>query len=107
VPQFTVDAHRAVGDFDVFGVSFSTELGYTNMLTALDLAGIPLHADERDRRATRSSSPAATPPSTPSRSPTSSTPPSSATARRRCCDHRHRRRVEAEGMPGGRREICS
>ncbi len=47
VPQFTVDAHRAVGDFDVFGLSFSTELGYTNMLTALDLAGIPLHARDR------------------------------------------------------------
>ena len=48
VPQFTVDAHRPVGDFDVFGLSFSTELGYTNMLTALDLAGIPLHAADRD-----------------------------------------------------------
>lgn len=47
VPQFTVDAHRAVGDFDVFGLSFSTELGYTNMLTAIDLAGIPLFAAER------------------------------------------------------------
>lgn len=47
VPQFTVDAHRAVGDFDVLGVSFSTELGYTNLLTALDLAGIPLHARDR------------------------------------------------------------
>src|SRR6476661_4383472 len=47
VPQFTVDGHRAVRDFDVFGVSFSTELGYTNMLEALDLAGIPLHARDR------------------------------------------------------------
>ncbi|MGV1036127.1 MAG: TIGR03960 family B12-binding radical SAM protein [Candidatus Nanopelagicales bacterium] len=47
VPQFTVDAHRAVGDFDVFGLSFSTELGYTNMLTAVDLAGIALHAADR------------------------------------------------------------
>ncbi len=47
VPQFTVDAHRAVGDFDLLGVSFSTELGYTNLLTALDLAGIPLHAADR------------------------------------------------------------
>lgn len=47
VPQFTVDAHRPVGDFDLFGLSFSTELGYTNMLTALDLAGIPLHAEAR------------------------------------------------------------
>ncbi|WP_370289644.1 TIGR03960 family B12-binding radical SAM protein [Nocardioides sp.] len=47
IPQFTVDAHRPVGAFDLFGVSFSTELGYTNMLTALDLAGIPLHAVDR------------------------------------------------------------
>ncbi|MDO8308313.1 MAG: TIGR03960 family B12-binding radical SAM protein [Actinomycetota bacterium] len=47
VPQFTVDAHRAVGDFDLLGLSFSTELGYTNMLTALDLAGIPLLAADR------------------------------------------------------------
>ena len=48
VPQFTVDSHRPVGAFDLFGLSFSTELGYTNMLTALDLAGIPLIATERD-----------------------------------------------------------
>jgi len=47
VPQFTVDAHRAVRDFDVLGISFATELGYTNMLTALDLAGIPLHSVDR------------------------------------------------------------
>jgi radical SAM family uncharacterized protein len=47
IPQFTVDAHRPVGDFDLFGISFSTELGYTNMLNALDLALIPLHAVDR------------------------------------------------------------
>ncbi|NUU20503.1 MAG: TIGR03960 family B12-binding radical SAM protein [Streptomycetaceae bacterium] len=47
VPQFTVDAHRPVGAFDVFGVSFSTELGYTNLLNALDLAGIPLESADR------------------------------------------------------------
>ena len=47
IPQFTVDGHRPVRDFDLFGLSFSTELGYTNMLTALDLAGIPLHAVDR------------------------------------------------------------
>jgi radical SAM family uncharacterized protein len=47
VPQFTLDSHRPVGEFDVFGLSFATELGYTNMLTELDLAGIPLHAAER------------------------------------------------------------
>jgi radical SAM family uncharacterized protein len=48
IPQFTVDGHRPVVAFDVFGVSFSTELGYTNLLTALDLAGIPLLAADRD-----------------------------------------------------------
>src|SRR5881398_3643553 len=48
VPQFTVDGHRAVADFDLLGVSFATELGYTNLLEALDLAGVPLHAVDRD-----------------------------------------------------------
>jgi radical SAM family uncharacterized protein len=47
VPQFTVDSHRPVGGFDLLGVSFATELGYTNLLTALDLAGIPLAAADR------------------------------------------------------------
>jgi radical SAM family uncharacterized protein len=47
IPQFTLDSHRPVRAFDVFGLSFSTELGYTNMLTALDLAGIPLYAADR------------------------------------------------------------
>ncbi|HEU4349591.1 MAG TPA: B12-binding domain-containing radical SAM protein, partial [Actinoplanes sp.] len=47
VPQFTVDAHRPVKAFDVLGVSFATELGYTNMLSALDLAGIPLDSAGR------------------------------------------------------------
>src|SRR3954451_8339496 len=47
VPQFTVDGHRPVSAFDVFGVSFATELGYTNFLVALDLAGIPRRAADR------------------------------------------------------------
>ena len=47
VPQFTVDAHRPVGAFDILGVSFATELGYTNLLTALDLAEIPVLSAER------------------------------------------------------------
>ncbi len=48
IGQFTVDGHRPVAAFDLLGVSFATELGYTNLLTALDLAGIPLHAADRD-----------------------------------------------------------
>ncbi|MGA8211557.1 MAG: TIGR03960 family B12-binding radical SAM protein [Nocardioidaceae bacterium] len=47
IPQFTVDHHRPVRAFDVLGVSFATELGYTNLLTALDLAGIPLRSRDR------------------------------------------------------------
>src|SRR5918996_407444 len=47
IGQFTVDAHRPVAAFDLLGISFATELGYTNMLTALDLAGIPLEAADR------------------------------------------------------------
>jgi len=48
VPQFTLESHRPVRAFDVFGVSFATELCYTNLLTALDLAGIPLSSGDRD-----------------------------------------------------------
>ncbi len=47
LPQFTVDGHRPVRAFDVLGVSFATELGYTNLLTSLDLARIPLLAADR------------------------------------------------------------
>src|SRR6266568_3809639 len=47
VPQFTLDAHRPVGAFDVLGLSFATEMAYTNFLTVLDLAGIPLFSSER------------------------------------------------------------
>ena len=47
IPQFTLDSHRSVKDFDLFGISFATELGYTNMLSALHLGGIPLLAADR------------------------------------------------------------
>ncbi|WP_026926208.1 TIGR03960 family B12-binding radical SAM protein [Granulicoccus phenolivorans] len=47
IPQFTLETHRPVGAFDLLGFSLSTELGYTNLLNALDLAGIPLHSAER------------------------------------------------------------
>ncbi|MEP7161742.1 MAG: TIGR03960 family B12-binding radical SAM protein [Dermatophilaceae bacterium] len=47
VPLLTVDSHRAIREFDILGVSFPTELNYTNLLEALDLAGIPLLAADR------------------------------------------------------------
>ncbi|MDR1431848.1 MAG: TIGR03960 family B12-binding radical SAM protein [Propionibacteriaceae bacterium] len=45
--QFSWESHRPVRDFDVLGVSLSTELGYTNLLETLDLAGIPLRSESR------------------------------------------------------------
>lgn len=47
VPQFTLDAHRPVSAFDLLGVSFATELGYTNLLNIIDLAGMSLRAVDR------------------------------------------------------------
>ena len=47
VPAFSWETHRPLRAFDLLGVSLSTELGYTNLLNALDLAGIPIHATER------------------------------------------------------------
>ncbi len=45
--QFTWESHRPVRSYDVLGVSLSTEMGYTNVLEALDLAQIPLHSADR------------------------------------------------------------
>ena len=52
LPQFTLDAHRPVAAFDVLGVSFATELGYTNLLNALDLAGTAAARGRPDERRT-------------------------------------------------------
>lgn len=47
IPAFTLDSHRSIRDFDVLGVSLATELGYTNLLNTLDLAGIPIRSADR------------------------------------------------------------
>ncbi|WP_341728580.1 TIGR03960 family B12-binding radical SAM protein [Brooklawnia sp.] len=47
VPLASLETHRPVRAFDVLGISLSTELGFTNLLNALDLAGIPLRSTER------------------------------------------------------------
>ncbi len=47
IPLFTVDSHRPVRDFDIVGISLQSELGYTNVINMLELAGIPLWAAER------------------------------------------------------------
>jgi radical SAM family uncharacterized protein len=48
LPWFSVETHRPAREFDVIGLSLSTELGYTNLLTCLDLAGLALHAADRE-----------------------------------------------------------
>ncbi len=47
VPLFTWDTRQPVGSADIFAISLQYEMGFTNMLMMLELAGIPLHADER------------------------------------------------------------
>lgn len=47
IPLFSLESHRAIRDFDLFGFTVSYEMVYTNILAMLDLAGIPLLASER------------------------------------------------------------
>ncbi len=46
----TLESQTAVSDFDVFAFSVSFEWDYTNVLTLLRLAGIPVRAEERNER---------------------------------------------------------
>jgi radical SAM superfamily enzyme YgiQ (UPF0313 family) len=46
----TIESQRPVHEFDVFAVSVSFEWDYTNVLTMLRLAGLPLYAAERSAR---------------------------------------------------------
>ncbi|MGC9502617.1 TIGR03960 family B12-binding radical SAM protein [Baaleninema sp.] len=47
IPLFAVESQRALTDFDILGFSLSYELGATNILEMLDLAGIPLTWKQR------------------------------------------------------------
>lgn len=47
VPLFAVESRRPLAAFDILGFSLSYELGGTNILEMLDLAGIPIRAAER------------------------------------------------------------
>ena len=49
-PLFAVESRRSLTDFDILGFSLSYELGATNILEMLDLAGIPLTWQERQMR---------------------------------------------------------
>ncbi len=47
IPLFTLESCSPVADVDLLGITLSNELTYSNVLEALDLAGIPLRAADR------------------------------------------------------------
>jgi radical SAM family uncharacterized protein/radical SAM-linked protein len=47
IPLLSLESYTALGDFDVVGFSLQYEMTYTNVLTMLDLGGIPLRSNER------------------------------------------------------------
>ena len=47
MPLFSLESKRPARDFDVIGFTLQSELTYTNLLTMLDLAGLPLRQAER------------------------------------------------------------
>jgi radical SAM family uncharacterized protein/radical SAM-linked protein len=47
VPLFGLHQRRPICEYDVIGFTLQSELTYTNILTVLDLSGIPLHAADR------------------------------------------------------------
>ncbi|MBV8756950.1 MAG: TIGR03960 family B12-binding radical SAM protein [Deltaproteobacteria bacterium] len=52
LPLVSLESQRRLHEFDVLGISLQYELTYTNVLTLLDLGGIPLRADARAEDAT-------------------------------------------------------
>ncbi|MBQ6159950.1 MAG: TIGR03960 family B12-binding radical SAM protein [Oscillospiraceae bacterium] len=48
LPLYALESHDPVADFDLIAFSVGYEMSYTNILTMLDLAGVPLHAAERE-----------------------------------------------------------
>jgi radical SAM superfamily enzyme YgiQ (UPF0313 family) len=55
LPVLTLETASPLRDFDVLGFSLQYELTYSNVLTLLDLSGLPLRASARARTARRGS----------------------------------------------------
>ncbi len=47
IPLFSLESQRTVGDFDLLAFTLQYEMTFTNVLNMLDLAGLPLRAQER------------------------------------------------------------
>jgi radical SAM family uncharacterized protein len=52
LPLVSLETQRPLSEFDVIGISLQYELTFTNVLTLLDLGGIPLRAADRAEDAT-------------------------------------------------------
>ena len=50
VPLFTYEARRPIGDYPVIGISVAYELEIAGIIQSLELAGIPIFAEERNER---------------------------------------------------------
>ncbi len=48
IPLYSLESRRPLSEFDIIGFSLPYELNLTNVLNMLDLAGLPLRAEERD-----------------------------------------------------------
>jgi radical SAM family uncharacterized protein len=47
LPLYSLETFSPLSEFDVLGFSLQYELSFTNVLTMLDLGGVPLHCSER------------------------------------------------------------
>ncbi|MEG0934901.1 MAG: TIGR03960 family B12-binding radical SAM protein [Clostridia bacterium] len=47
VPLFSLESRTPIAEFDLLGITLQYEMCYTNILSALDLAGLPLLQSER------------------------------------------------------------
>jgi radical SAM family uncharacterized protein len=47
LPLYSLETYTPLREFDLVGFSLQYEVGYTNLLTMLDLGGIPLHSKDR------------------------------------------------------------
>ena len=47
VPLFSLESRTPIREFDLLGVTLQYEMSFTNILEALDLAGIPLRREDR------------------------------------------------------------
>jgi radical SAM family uncharacterized protein len=50
LPLYSLETFSPLTEFDVLGFSLQYEMSYTNVLTMLDLGGVPLHVSERSMR---------------------------------------------------------